>query len=459
MDDGIERMKGPAGLYALLILALFCVTSYTYSGALSNGFLRWDDNFYITENTAIQTLDVRQLGSFLTMRVLSNWHPVTWLSHSIDYALFGLDPARHHLVGVVIHGLNTLWVFLLAIVLLLLCDSRARAPGQSPGLDRRHLVAAFAAALLFGVHPQHVESVAWASERKDLLFLFFLLPAVIAYVRFATAASPVQRRRWFVVSLVCFLLSIFSKPMAVTTPAVLLLLDVYPLRRTPLAQKAGERSAEARSRITPISKLLLEKIPFAAISLGAIFITVFAQYKTVISMGSRTLAARILNAFDSLTAYLMRWLAPFDLLPYYPQETGYQSLPESAPGIFLAIAFVTLVSIASVVLWLRGRPLWLTTWIFYLVTMSPVIGIVAVGSYASADRYTYWPLVPVDLLAGAGFSWLLHDRRLGVSRSRTNARENPRARCPISAKLSNSCTELPTLKSSSRCAAFSQKPS
>jgi hypothetical protein len=197
---------------------LFCVTFYAYAGTLSNGFLRWDDAVYITENPTIQTLDARQLGVFLTMRAPHNWHPVTWLSHSVDYALFGLDPARHHLVGVVIHGLNTLWVFLLAIVLLSLCDSRARAPGRPPGLDRRHLVAAFAAALLFGVHPQHVESVAWASERKDLLFLFFLLPAVIAYVRFATAASPVQRARWVAVSLVCFLLSIFSKPMAVTMP-------------------------------------------------------------------------------------------------------------------------------------------------------------------------------------------------------------------------------------------------
>ncbi|MFQ5428610.1 MAG: tetratricopeptide repeat protein, partial [Thermodesulfobacteriota bacterium] len=373
----MERMKLPQPLQTnnntapwrerLLPIIPVLAALILFLPVLGNGFVNWDDPAYVYENLHIRSIDIKWL---LTSVVGSNYHPLTMLSHSLDYAIFGSNPAGHHFSSILLHGLNSGLVFLLAKTILY----RAGMNGENNwGLNP----AAMAAALLFAVHPLHVESVAWVSERKDVLTAFFFLLAILTYIRYN--GSTQKHLYWL--TLFFFLLALLSKPMAVTLPAVLLLLDYFPLKR------------KLRS------KIFVEKIPFFALSIVWGIITLLTQKSggAVTLIETYPLHTRIIVTVKGYIFYLYKLAMPVSLAPYYPLPLS-PGLGE--PVFLLSLAFFVIISLICLFFAMRGMRALPTLWGYYILTLLPVIGLVQVGSQAAADRYSYLPTLGFFILAG-----------------------------------------------------------
>jgi tetratricopeptide (TPR) repeat protein len=382
-----KKDRSLAYVAALVSLA----TLLLYLRALGNGFVNWDDDTYILNNEHIRSLD----GSLLTWAFTNfhgaNWHPLTWISHAVDISLWGLDPFGHHLTNVLLHALNASLVVVLAARLI-----EAGRPGPQGG--RAVLIAASITGILFGIHPLHVESVAWVAERKDLLSGLFFLLSILAYVRhFRTAPSGPDQgrspsgapRRYPLGSLALFALALLSKPMAITLPVVLLILDWHPLRRI-----TSGRSFRAA---------LAGKTPFFLLSIASAIVTVLAQESggAIAPLEVYPLQTRVLVAFRALAAYLGKMAWPAGLSPYYayPQSASLLQPEYLVPVLLAAAASACCLVIA------RRRPVWSAAWGYYVVTLMPVLGIIQVGNQPMADRYTYLPSLGPFLLAGLGAAW------------------------------------------------------
>jgi protein O-mannosyl-transferase len=380
----------------LIIFLVLSAVFIAYRNALNNGFLTtWDTQGYVINNPHIKALSWENIQWMFTSFHMENWHPLTWLSHALDYALFELEPWGHHLVSIIIHGLNTVLVFVLVIVLM----SVNQAPSAAR-VNNKTLLAAGIAAILFGIHPQHVESVVWVAERKDVLCLFFVLLALLSYVFYNAAHTTNARFGWYLSALLCFVLALFAKPMAVTFPVILLLMDVYPLHRTSLTTASCQRNSVS------YKKIVIEKIPFFAFTLFSVIMTILAQHHggAIFTIEEAGIQIRLLNAFDSLIFYISKFFAPITLSPFYPfpSSQGIQEYSSLIPVFaFFLITFV------CGYLWYQKKYYWLITWLFYLVTLSPVIGIIKVGNQAAADRYVYLPTIPFYILIGIGIASLL----------------------------------------------------
>lgn len=343
----------------LIALLLGLLTLALYWPATGFDFTNYDDPDYIIYNPGVQHGINREsvLWAFKTSHA-SNWHPVTWLSHMVDYDLYGLKPGGHHLTNLILHAANVVLLF------LVLC--------QLTGATwRSALVAA-----LFAWHPLHVESVAWISERKDVLCAFFWLLTMAAYGRYAKLAGA-RRKIWYALALLLFALALLSKPMAVTLPFVLLLLDAWPLRR----------------KVAP--GLFLEKIPFVALAVMDGVAAFWAQGRanSVISIDVLPLPERVANALVSCVLYLWKMLWPADLALPYPYSHVW-------PFWQAAGAAVLLLTISAVVILRMRREPWLAAgWFWFLGTLAPVIGLVQLGIQSMADRYTYLPLIGIFIMA------------------------------------------------------------
>ncbi len=375
-----------AGLVALAAVAV-------YLPALRNGFVNWDDYLYIVDNYHIRSLDGKFFRWALTDMRVSYWHPLAWASHAVDYALWGLNPMGHHLSSVLLHGINTFLVVVLAARLLeigaALRPPAGPAGGSSFPDERTTLIAAGVTGLLFGIHPLHVESVAWVSERKDLLCALFFLLSVGAYLSYASDKSHRSYKTYFL-SLLLFLLALMSKPMAVTLPAVLLLLDWYPLGR--ISSKKDAAGA------------VLEKVPFAALSVVVSLAAFAAQraYGAVIPLEVVPMGDRLMTASRALVIYLWKTLLPLQLLPFYafPRDMSFVSARYLFPAaLVVGITAACLVSVGK-----EKMPA--AVWGYYLVTLLPVIGIVKVGTVSVADRFTYLPGIGPFLLMGLAAAWI-----------------------------------------------------
>jgi Flp pilus assembly protein TadD len=351
-----------SGLAALIIAALVTAVYWPVTGA---GFVAYDDPVYVGDNPRVpRGLTPENVAWAMTTFESFNWHPLTWLSHLAVGGAFGLDPLAHHLANVLLH---------LASALLLLHLVRALT-GSFP--------AALAVAALFAVHPLHVESVAWVSERKDVLSGFFFLVCLLAYRRY------VGRPGWgrYLAMLLTLSLGLMAKSMLVTVPFLLLLLDWWPLGRWASGKDRGGR---------PLRLLIGEKVPLAAVSAAAGVLTFLAQRGGAVSpLGSVPPAARLGNALLAYVAYLRDAVWPARLACFYPHPLGRISW--AAAGLAAAaIAGVT----AAVILLRRRAPHLATGWFWYLGMLVPVIGLVQVGLQARADRYTYLPLIGIYLAA------------------------------------------------------------
>ncbi len=349
----------------LLAAGLAAGTALLYAQVAGHPFISFDDNRYLTENPVVQRgLTWRGVAWAFTTFHVSNWHPLTWLSHMADVELFGLAAGPHHLVNVALHALD-------AALLLLVLFRLTGALGRSA-----------AVAALFAVHPLHVESVAWVAERKDLLSTLFGLLALLAYARHAER----PRTRTLAAVAVAFAASLLAKPMWVTLPFLLLLLDLWPLRRWPV------RGAATHDEIVPSSsprRLVLEKLPLLALSIASSAITVAAQRSGGALQGlDLGLAARLGNAAVSYVRYLTKTVWPSPLAIFYPHPGN--DLPAwQALG---AVGILTAISAVAMMRWRRSP--WLAVgWGWFLGTLVPVIGLVQVGAQAMADRYTYLPSI------------------------------------------------------------------
>jgi protein O-mannosyl-transferase len=372
--------------YLSAVLLIGVISLFTYYPALSNGLiLNWDDGTYIKNNQHIQSLSLDNIYWMFTAFYASNWHPLTWLSHAIDYALYGSDPWGHHLTSVIFHALNSIWVFVLSIFLVYIVEKPSNEIFNFSNIfNPKRFAVALLTAILFAIHPQHVESVAWVAERKDMLFFFFFIPSLLSYVIY----SQTNTKRWYVLSLVFFALSLLSKPMAVTLPIILILFDVYPLKQIELNKIDYKR-------------WFINKIPFLIIALAAGIFTLLAQSGTgaVASLEEVNLQMRILNAFNSLVAYFEKWLLPLHLSPFYPlQHVKFQSIQGHLINVF-AVLITTLIAIYF---WLKSQKAWLIGWLFYIITLLPVLGLIQVGSQGMADRYAYLTTLPFYLLFAIG---------------------------------------------------------
>ena len=363
------------------------VTFIAFAPSLLSQFVDWDDLENFTVNPFYRGLGWSHLKWMWTTTLLGHYVPLTWMTLGADYLVWGMNPAGYHLTNVVLHCAN---VALLYFVTLRLLGAAMPATAGHPLAWR--LGAAFAA-LVFGVHPLRVESVAWITERRDVLSGFFYLLAICASLRDAEAPSgrSIRRRAWYWVALGSFALGLLAKAIVVTLPLVLVVLDVYPLRR--LGGARGWWNAEARRR-------WVEKVPFflggaLVIPIALVAARTGANLVTIAALG---IVDRLAISVYGLTFYVWKTVVPLDLSPFYALRTPL--VPLSAPYVVsgLAVAGVTAAAIA-----LRRRwPALGAAWLVYVVTVLPVSGVFQNGPQIAADRYSYLPSLPWAVLAGAG---------------------------------------------------------
>jgi len=369
------------GLWAAGVAAL---TGAVFLPALRNGFVNWDDPATLLSNEAFRGFDAARLRWMFASRYMGNYQPLTWLSYAVDFRLWGLDPRGYHLTSVLLHAANAALFFLVAARLL----ERARPATDEAG-ERRLLQAAGLAALLFALHPLRVESVAWASERRDVLAATFYLACVLAYLR-AHERSRTDRR-WLAASFGALTLSLLAKGSAVVAPAALLVLDFYPLRRL------GVSDGSARG-------VWLEKALFAVPAAAAGAIGLLGQVSNGASMTLSDYGwiPRLEQAGYALVFYLGKCVVPLRLSPLYL----HPSLDPRSP-LLLAPAAAALALSAAAAACARRRPAVAALWAYYVVVLAPVLGLIPFGMQVAADRYTYLSCLGWAAAAGAALrAWL-----------------------------------------------------
>ena len=344
----------------LWLLAVILVTFLCFVNAIGNGFTNWDDPLYVIDNDLIRGLSASHLMGIFSTFLVGNYHPLTVLSLALDYWVFGLNPSGFHLTNIIIHTCNTALAY---AVVRLICGS--------------HQIAIITA-LLFGIHPMHVESVTWISERKDVLYVFFYLSALSVYL--VSTKATVLSRRCYVATIFLFACALLSKGQAVTLPVVLLLVDYVKERRLS-------------------SRLLLEKAPFFALSLLFGIVAIVAQKDTgaIPDMPTFSLAERMIFAFYNIVLYISKLVAPVRLSAFYPY-------PEALRGsVYIALGAAVLAVLALVWLMLRAANRLLIFGAgFFLVNIALLLQILPVGASMIAERYTYLSSLGLFFLAAYG---------------------------------------------------------
>jgi tetratricopeptide (TPR) repeat protein len=360
--------KAPRYLSLLLAFLLAMATFALYLPSLQNGFINYDDPAYVTKNLHVQQgITLESISWAFKATVEANWHPLTWISHMVDFQLFQLNPGGHHLTNLLLHILNVVLLFLLL----------RNATGH---IWRSAFVAA-----LFALHPLNVESVAWIAQRKSLLCTLSMFLAIWAYYRYVHRPNLLRYT-----AVAGFLtLALMAKPMVVTLPFVLLLLDYWPLARIPHPSWKTRREF-----VAVIARLTAEKVPLFLIAIASAVITVYAQRRggAVGTLSALPLTLRLKNALYSYLSYILSGISPSRLAVFYPH-------PENSLVWWkVGVAVLFILGLTAIVWRARERRYLLTAWLWYLGTLIPVIGIVQVGRQASADRYVYVPFIGLFIM-------------------------------------------------------------
>jgi protein O-mannosyl-transferase len=389
-----SRMHGTGKLTSYLLPGLVAlITFVAFSPALRNGFVNWDDLETLVENQNFRGFSWPHLSWMFTTFHQGHYQPLSWLTFSLDYLLWGMEPFGYHLTNILFHSANAVLFYFVTLRLLVIAS-------PIPGAVVLKLAAGFSA-FVFALHPLRVESVAWATERRDVLSGFFLLLTVLSYLK-AVGPETNQRswRRWIALSVILYVLSLLSKASGMTFPLVLLALDVYPLRR--LRGGIGQWfSAGAR-------RVWLEKLPFLIAAAAAAAVALMAQQKAGALMSTEThdLTGRVAQGLYGITFYMVKTLQPTDLAPLYeiPAELGLFHWRV----IFAAIIFI-LFSLGSFAV--RHRwPAGMAGWIVYLLLLAPVLGVAQAGLQLVADRYSYlscmvWAILLATVLCRLWRPW------------------------------------------------------
>ena len=370
-------------------VAPFCVALITFiafAPALRNGFVSWDDEKNFLDNPHYRGLGVDQLTWMWTTFHMGHYVPLTWMTLGLDYLLWGMDPRGYHLTSLLIHSGNAVVLFLVARRLLASGATRriaARgAQTAQPHADEATTltIAAAFAALLFSVHPLRVESVAWATERRDVLSLLFALICVLSYLR---SAEQPTRRRWYWMSVVLFACALLSKATVVTLPVVLLIMNVYPLQRV----------SSGTLRLAALRRVSVELLPFVLLSVAAIVLSVVALHPGA----QLQLSGKIAVSMFSLCFYLWKTIAPIGLSPLYEMPRVLDPVATRYVASYATVLLVTLAVIA----WRNRWPALAAAWFAFLVLSLPMLGIIQNGPQIAADRYTYHSAPALALLAAA----------------------------------------------------------
>src|SRR5437899_8931112 len=383
-----KRVSTPSLASKRLVAVWVCavlaaITWLVFGQTLRHKFVTYDDPQYVYENAKVAAgVSLEGVSWAFTHTIAGNWHPLTTVSHMFDCQLYGLKPAGHHFTNVLLH---TIAVILLFLVLR-----------QITGTLRR---SAFVAAL-FAIHPLHVESVAWISERKDVLSAVFFILTLGAYIRYVHKPSVTS----YLLVVLLFALGLMSKPMLVTVPFVLLLWDYWPLGRIrgPARAQAMAWRAAASDRWSTVSRLVTEKIPLFALAALSSVATLLAQVYGARAIEELPLSWRLNNAVISYVAYIWQMFWPARLAPFYPHPNDQLPLWQ----VLLAIAFLVSVSLLAIH-WRKERPYIFTGWFWYVGMLVPVIGLVQAGEQARADRYTYLPQIGLYMLIVWGITDLI----------------------------------------------------
>ena len=389
-EDKSWQLRVRPDFLCVLFLTISILT--VYQPVRQYEFIRYDDSPYITANHHIKDgLTYDNLIWALTSFHAANWHPLTWASHAADITLYGMVPGRHHMTNVLLHIINSLLLFYIF--------------RQMTGKLWQSL---FVAAL-FALHPLHVESVAWISERKDVLCAFFGMLTIASYIKYCKKSEP----KWYLLALFCFIAGLMSKPMLVTLPFVLLLFDYWPLGRIKSISSTNigvtknnifsSKYPNSKFHGSSVLRIVLEKLPFLLFAVCSAVITLFAQHSgnAVKSLNQFPFSIRISNAITAYMQYIGKMFWPFHLTIYYPH-------PGQHPLWQVAGAYLILAAICFFVFrYYRRYPYLLTGWLWYAGALVPVIGIVQVGTQSVADRYTYLPLIGLFVIVSWGIPELV----------------------------------------------------
>ncbi|MFH0991163.1 MAG: tetratricopeptide repeat protein [bacterium] len=361
------------------IVLLVLVTLLVYWQVREHDFVNYDDPVYILDNINIQTgFTLESISWAFSTGYASNWHPLTWLSHIWDYQRFGSNPAGHHLMSMVFHILNSVLMFILLRKL-------------TYSIWQSLFVAA-----LFALHPLHVESVAWASARKDLLSTLLIFLSIYWYSVYAME----KKRLYLVWTSVSFAMSLLAKPVGVTFPFLLLLLDYWPLNRMSYQKESSSEEFQDQGK-TAIVPLVIEKVPLFLIAIGSSIVTYLVQRSggAVSSSTSIPLLDRFANAALAYVIYLRKMFLPVDLAVFYPHTSERISF-------VMVVGSTVLLLILSLLAWRyrKNLPYLFVGWFWYLGTLIPMIGLVQVGAQAYADRYTYFPLLGIFIIMSWGIA-------------------------------------------------------
>ncbi|HEX9445305.1 MAG TPA: tetratricopeptide repeat protein [Candidatus Binatia bacterium] len=395
--DRRETPTAPAAWWLRwsLPLVVAALALLVFLPALKNGFVDWDDYKTLLENPDYRGLDWPRLRWMFTTFYMGHYQPLSWMTLGLDYLLWGMDPFGYHLTNLVLHAANAAVFYFVALRLLSLA-----LPAAGPDGDTGLRLGAGFAALVFAVHPLRVESVAWVTERRDVLSGLFFLLTIVCYLKGAAAKADGARRRWIASAVVLYALSLLSKAAGMALPVVLIVLDVYPLRR--LGAGGKWLGPEAR-------RVWLEKMPFFLLAVAFGGVALLAQRETgaLLSLEQYPILRRAGQALFGVAFYLWKTAAPLELSPIYEIPIRL----ESADWFFFGASVVVDLAITALLIVQRRRwPALLAAWICYLALLAPVLGFAQSGSQLAADRYTYLACLAWAIVAGGALFRLWQSR-------------------------------------------------
>ena len=385
-------------IFAITFSTAICL-AIIYSDITNHEYLHWDDIFYVVNNPYLRDISFENIAWMVSDYKMLNWHPLTWFSYSLDFSLYGENPVFFKLTNIILHISNC---FVLFFIFKIILDSTRSSHRFSSSAKSSNIntYTALLAACTFAIHPQHIESVVWVAERKDVLCSLFYFSSILSYMHYRTK----NRRRYLDTALLFALLASMSKPMAVSLPVVLVLIDIFIFRLT-----SRDRSLPQNLRI-----LVQDKILFFALAAFISIVTLFAQTAAIKDFETLSIYSRIINASIASCHYLISIIYPANLTPFYPfseiaSNPGYLSILP----ILLALAAI----FVCILLWKKNHQLYLIALLFYAITILPVIGIITVGNQAYADRYTYIPTSFFYLaLANSCVTWFFNSSEFPARR-------------------------------------------
>jgi Flp pilus assembly protein TadD len=380
-----SRLRAIALPERTIPLAIVLAVVAVFAIGLRNEFVRWDDHVNLIENPHFRGLGLRQLAWMMTTTLMGHYIPLTWLTFGLDYVLWGMQPAGYHLTNLVLHAANAALFYWVAKRLM-----RAAAPAASEIALR---AGAAVAALFFALHPLRAESVAWATERRDVLSGLLFLTCLLTYLR-AVGAEGARRRRLLALSVAAFALAMLAKSIVMTLPLLLVVVDWFPLRRLQPLRWSRDNA-----------HVLLEKVPFLVVGLagGAVSYWAVAHNDYFTATTKYPLLSRIAMALYSVVFYISKTVLPIDLSPLYELPLRIDPLDPQFLGAAIAVALVSVTLVA-----LAGRcPAALAAYAWYVIVLAPVGGLVHAGFQLAHDRYSYLSCLPFAVLVGGGVAWVV----------------------------------------------------